>query len=220
MGDIRLELAVLSDEQVCLWREFGDVPCSFVLCGGTAVALHLGHRASLDFDFFSQERFDPDELYHAVGFLEGSKAIQKSANTLTCTVERGRPVQVSFFGVPSIQLINRPLISPDNDLRIATLIDLAGMKCGVVQKRAEAKDYIDLDAIIQHGKIDLSVALAAAKAIYGPAFNPELTLKSLSYFGDGNLPTLPKDVQNRLIEVVRSVDLASLPAVERNQPEA
>ena len=42
-----------------------------------------------------------------------------------------------------------------------------------------------------------------ARAIYGPAFNPELTLKSLSYFGDGNLPTLPKDVQNRLIEVVR-----------------
>jgi len=64
-------------------------------------------------------------------------------------------------------------------LRIAGLLDLAGTKAAVVQKRAEARDYIDIDALIHCGNIGLPYALSAAKWIYGSQFNPELTLKSL-----------------------------------------
>jgi hypothetical protein len=130
-------------------------------------------------------------------------------------VDRNGPVQVSFFGTPSIRLIATPHVAEDNHLRVASLLDLAGMKAAVVQKRAEAKDYIDLDAIIHHTEIDLSTALSAAMALYGPAYNPELTLRSLSYFGDGSLPTLSATIRDRLVKAVAGVDLSRLPPIVR-----
>ena len=211
------KLSILSEQQRRLWAELGDVPGSFVLCGGTAVALHLGHRTSVDFDFIASEEFDPDVLYVKTPFLKDSTALQKSANTLTCLVDRGGPVQISFFGASTIRLIEPPHVAPDNDLKIASLVDLAGMKAAVVQKRAEAKDYLDLDAIIVQGLVDLPGALAAGKAIYGRAFNPEITLKSLCYFSDGNLSTLPREVQDRLAAAVKSVDLDHLPELDSRQ---
>lgn len=210
-ADFQPNLSVLDLPQRRLWSELGDVPDSFVLCGDTAVALHLGHRNSIDFDLFGSQEFDPDELYELVNFLHESKVIQKSANTLTCLVERGAPVKISFFGVPKIKQIEPPVVALENGLRIASLLDLAGMKAAVVQKRAEAKDYIDIDAIISLGEVDLSAALAAGKAIYGGAFNPMNTLKSLSYYEDGNLTTLPQDIRDRLAAAVKAVELDCLP---------
>jgi hypothetical protein len=214
------KLSILLRDQRQLWGELGSVPDSFVLCGGTAIALQLGHRVSLDFDFIASEEFDPDTVYTKIPFLQGSSTVQKAANTLTCVVNRKGPVQVSFFGTPTLRLINPPLVAPDNEVRIASLVDLSGMKAAVVQKRAEAKDYLDLDAMICQGGIKLPTALAAARALYGSAFNPVLTLKSLSFFGDGNLPTLPRAVQDRLATAVAAVDLSQLPRIDRGSSDS
>ena len=99
----------------------------------------------------------------------------------------------------------------DNKLKIASLLDLTGTKASVLQVRAEAKDYIDMDALMTLGKISLPTALAAARKLYGSSFNPEVTLKALSYFGDGNLATLAEDVKHRLVAAAREVDLEHLP---------
>jgi hypothetical protein len=104
-------------------------------------------------------------------------------------------------------------VAPDNGLRVASLIDLASMKASVVQMRAEAKDYIDIDAILADDRIDLSTALASARAIYGSQFNPQITLKALSYFDDGDLPRLPQSLKDRLARAVGAVDLGHLPFV-------
>ncbi|MEZ5583825.1 MAG: hypothetical protein R3F37_14715 [Candidatus Competibacteraceae bacterium] len=77
---------------------------------------------------------------------------------MTTLIEQDGPVQVSFFGVPDLPRLCQPFIAPDNGLRIASIIDLAGMKASVVQKRAEAKDYLDLDALIRSESMDLSTA--------------------------------------------------------------
>jgi hypothetical protein len=215
-SEFRPKLSFLQEPQRRLWSELVAVPSPFVLCGGTAVALHLGHRFSVAFDFIASAEFDPDTLQSQTAFLQGSRIVQKSANTLTCVVDRGGPVHLSFFGAPSIRLIKVPHIAPDNRLQIASLLDLAGMKAAVVQKRAEAKDYLDLDAMFQSEVINLPMALAAAKAIYGSAYNPELTLKSLSYFGDGTLPTLPQAVRERLAKAVSAVDVSLLPTIHRS----
>ncbi len=98
-------------------------------------------------------------------------------------------------------------------MQIASLFDLAGTKAAVVEQRAEARDYRDIDAILQDGRIDLPMALASARAIYGPIFNPQITLKALSFFGDGNLSRLPQDVQDRLVKAAREVDLDKLPEI-------
>ncbi len=94
-----------------------------------------------------------------------------------------------------------------------SLLDLAGMKAAAVQQRAEAKDYLDIDAILADGRIDLSMALASASAIYGRQFNPLITLKALSFFEDGDLPQLSHAVQERLASAARKVDLDRLPAL-------
>lgn len=194
-----------------LWDEFQAVPSEFVLYGGTALAWHLGHRTTEGFEFVSDGVFDPVRLAADVSFLAGATITQQAPNTLSAVVERGGPVIVSFFGLPRIGRLAPPLIAPDNRLRIAALLDLAGTKAAVVQQRAEAKDYLDIDAILQDGRIDLPGALTAARAIYGPAFNPQITLKALSFFGDGNLPRLPQAVQDRLARAAREVDLDRLP---------
>jgi hypothetical protein len=199
------KLSILPKSQRRLWPELSRVPEFFVLCRGTAIALQLAHRASLDFDFIGDREFDPDDLYSLISFLDQSHSVQKGPSTLKCIVDRGGPVQLSFFGAPRIKLTNPPLVAGDNKLQVASLIDLAGMKSAVVQKRSEAKDYIDLDAIIESGAIDLATALSAARAIYGQTFNPELTLKSLTYFGDGDLDKLPEDIRERLVAAVRAI---------------
>ena len=206
-------LDILPAPQRRLWDELVAVPASFVLYGGTAVALHLGHRQSVDFDFFGNQPLDAASLAPAIPFLAGATVTQREPNTFGCIVDRGGPVKLSFFGLPGIPWLLPPLIAPDNGLRVASLLDLAGMKASVVQMRAEAKDYLDIDAILADGRVDLPMALAAARAIYGTVFNPLATLKALAYFEDGSLKRLAPAVKERLLTATRMVDLDRLPVI-------
>jgi hypothetical protein len=207
-------LDILPLPQRRLWDELSAVPKEFVLYGGTALALHLGHRESVDFDFFGNQPLDPALLVPAMPFLAGAIVTQREPNTFGCTVDRSGVVRLSFFGLPGFPRLAPPLAAPDNGLQVASLLDLAGTKAAVVQVRAEAKDYLDIDALLLDGRIDLATALAAARAIYGPQFNPQSTLKALSYFGDGNLDRLPQPVKDRLAKASREIDLDCLPAVQ------
>jgi hypothetical protein len=204
-------LEILPAAQRRLWSELAQVPGEFTLYRGTAIALHLGHRQSVDFDFFGKRSFDPAELQAAIPFLATAQATRREKNTLTAILDRGGKVTVSFFGVPNLPLLVPPLVSEDNGLNIASLLDLAGTKASVVQLRAEAKDYIDLDTLITKGGVTLPAALAAARALYGVSFNPQITLKSLSYFNDGDLRSLPEESKARLVAAARDVDLDRLP---------
>lgn len=206
-------MEILPGAQKQLWPELAEISDRFILYGGTAIALHLGHRQSVDFDFFCFAPIDPDVILDQIAFLDSGQVLQKSPNSLTVLVDRGGPVQVSFFGAPKLRHLRPPLCAPDTHLQIADLLDLAGTKAAVVQKRAEAKDYIDLDALIVDGGISLPTALSAASYLYGSGFNPEITLKALSYFEDGNVATVPADARNRLLEAVKAVDLDALPSV-------
>ena len=212
-----LHLDILPTSQRRLWDELSDVSEEFTLYGGTAIALQIGHRNSIDFDFFSFKTFEPHSLSDSLPFLQGSTTLQQSANTLTCLVDRGGPVQVSFFGLPNLTWIQDPIVTQDTQIKIASLLDLAGMKAAVVQQRPEAKDYIDLATMIERNVVNLPTAVAAAQIIYGASFNPELTLKALSYYGDGNLHTVPIQHKERLLEAIRSVDLDQLPLISRNE---
>lgn len=194
-----------------LWPELSAVPAEFVLYGGTALALRLGHRLSEDFDFFSNEGFQPDEIERKIGFLEGSLRLQSSPSTLVSLVERhDGDIKVSFFGGLTLHRVENPDSVAENGLRIASLLDLAATKVKVVQDRAETKDYLDIAHLLEAG-MDLALALGAARAVYGPSFNPLLSLKALSYFDDGDLRTLPDRFRTRLIAAVATVDPMHLP---------
>ena len=214
MREFSPRLDVLPEAQRLLWAELSCLPDEFTLYGGTALALHLGHRKSVDFDFFGSKNIDVAELEGNVPFLAGAEVVQREKSTLTVVVDRGAPVKVSFFGVPKLLHLVPPVIAKDNGLKVASLLDLAGTKASVLQVRAEARDYIDMDALIRLGGVGLPFALAAAERLYGSSFNPEITLKALSYFDDGNLRDLPADMKFRLVDAVKCVDLDHLPKVE------
>lgn len=190
-------LDILPPAQLALWPELRAVPGHFVLYGGTALALRLAHRQSVDFDFFSSEPFVPHELRAGLPFLAGSEMLQAAPNTLTVRVVRLEPVKLSFFGALPIGRVGTPERTDDGVLQIASLLDLAGTKAVAVQQRSEAKDYLDLHHLLLNG-VSLSEALGAARALYGTDFQPMLTLKALAHFGDGDLSTLPAEIQSAL----------------------
>ena len=198
-----------------LWNELSAVPCEFVLYGGTALALHLGHRSSVDFDFFGSRSLDLYQIEQGISFLKGANIIQREKNTLSAIVDRDGPVKVSFFGVPKLPRLSAAVVAEDNGLRVASLLDLAGTKASVVQMRAEAKDYIDIDALLTASNVDLPLALSAAQQLYGSTFNPQITLKALSFFDDGDLPLLSEEMKLRLATAAREVDLDHLPSIDK-----
>jgi hypothetical protein len=214
MQEFLPHLEVLPAAQRTLWTELSAVPGEFMLYGGTALALHLGHRHSIDFDFFGNRPLDLAALEAGIPFLSGARIIQREKNTLSAIVDRGGRVKVSFFGVPKLVRLGQPHVVKDNGLQVASLIDLAGTKASVVQMRAEAKDYVDIDALLRLAKVGLPTALAAAQKLYGSSFNPEITLKALSYFDDGDLGSLPEEMKERLVVAAREVDLEHLPNID------
>lgn len=205
----RLHLEILPAAQRVLWDELQHVPPRFVLYGGTAIALQLGHRQSVDYDFFSTAGVDASALFDTLPFLRGAVIVRQAPGTLTVRVDRGAPVLVSFMAVPSLRQLLPPIRRADGGCQVASLLDLAAAKASVVQQRAEAKDYIDLDALIQSG-LPLDKILSAALLAFGERFDPQSTLKALSFFGDGDLASLPDDTRRRLRHSVRSVDPAHL----------
>ena len=203
-------LTTLPPPQRKLWPELASTPEGFTLYGGTALALRLAHRTSVDFDFFSNAPFDPDDLARKLPYLKDAERVRMAPNTLTCRVDRGGPVLLSFFGELGLGQVAAHDAVHGMPLHVASLLDIAGTKAAVVQKRAEVKDYLDMDALLRHG-VDLPTALAAGTVIYGRSFNPMITLKALSYFDD--VPALAAEVQARLSAAVAAVDVTKLPSL-------
>jgi len=85
------------------------------------------------------------------------------------------------------------------------LRDLAATKMAAIVDRAEAKDYLDVLALLEAG-LELPDMLASAQAVFGPRFAPLLALKALTSFEDGDLPTLGEGARARLSSAAAAVD--------------
>ena len=205
------KLNALPTAQRTLWPELKHVPRHFVLYGGTALALRLGHRTSLDFDFFTSAPLEPSPLKASLPFLASATVLQVAPNTLTISVPCPDPVKLSFFGGLKMGRAADPDMTVDGVAQVASLLDIAACKMAVLPERAESKDYLDVYALLQNG-VTLPQALGAAQAVYGETFNPMPTLKALSYFRDGDLPTLPEVVRQVLRSAAAEVrEIATLP---------
>lgn len=200
----------LTEGQKNLWPELAHTPNDFTMFGGIALSVRFGHRHTSDFDFFSRSEFDPQELYAGIPYLRDAEVLQISPNTLICSIDRGEPVKVSFFGLPDFGWVGEPEIVEGLGIKVSPLLELAGTKVSVVQKRAVARDYLDLDLLLNEGGVSLTDALVAGRILYGRLFNPHVALKALAFFGDGDLRALPGDLRDRLAEATRRVDLESL----------
>ena len=131
-----------------------------------------------------------------------------------CPVRRDGPgpCQVSFFGGLTVRQVDVPEVSTDNNIAVASLRDIFGMKCATVPARSENKDYLDIHALITTSGLRLAEGIACAKAIYGTQYNPMQTLQALCYFADLPEP-LPEVAQSDLLAAVNEVNLERLPEI-------
>jgi hypothetical protein len=216
-------LDILPPPQQRLWPELSHTPEEFTLYGGTAIALQLGHRASADFDFFAVRRFSPNELMRRIPYLRDVVVRQAVPDTLTVTLERGGPVQVSFFGGLDLGQVAPANHAAGPEIKVASLIDLAGFKVAVVTQRAELRDYIDIHALMTRADLSIGDMLASAKIIYGYEFNPLTALKALAYHEDPSLAELSAEIRNDLVAAVKATDPRRLPklgAIRQRPPRS
>lgn len=222
-------LDILPSAQRQLWPQLGiSSALGFVLYGGTAIALRLGHRPSVDFDFFTESPLDKDALRAQFPFMEGATVLQdqpdtftvlaptdvSSTTTFTPTVgaDSSQEVKVSFFGGLGFGRIGHPDLANPGDVQVASLTDLLAHKLKVILQRIEAKDYLDIATLVSSG-VSLDIGLAGARTLFGANFQPSECLKALVYFEGGDLDSLPDQTRATLIEAARTV--GNLPLAPR-----
>lgn len=159
---------------------------SFYLAGGTALALQLGHRLSLDLDFFTKEEFNGRDLVQRLRLLGDQVVDQISEFTLIGQLDG---VKISFFRYPYPLL---KTFETYHQAPLASLQDIACMKLDAIASRGTKRDFIDLYFICQTG-LDLQHILSDFDVKYtGVQYNRIHLLKSLVYFEDTLNDPMPK----------------------------
>ena len=210
MAEISPRFDVLPPAQRLLWPNLKPAAgLGFALYGGTALALRLGHRTSIDFDFFCGGPLDRTALHDSMPFLSKARVLQDRPDTVTFLVTpdlaSSDTVKLSFFGSITVGRVGTPEWTSDRVAQIASPEDLLGTKLKVILQRIESKDYLDIAAILEDG-VSLAVGLGSARALFGPVFQPSECLKALVYFEGGDLDVLPLKVKRQLIDCVKCVD--------------
>lgn len=202
---------ILPAPQAALWPGLAPLRDSgFILYGGTAIALRLGHRHSVDFDFFTHLPLERAALKQSLPWFASAAVLQDEPESLTVLAPGG--VKVSFFGGLKVGRVGEPEESKDGVIVAASMEDLLAFKLKLVVQRVEAKDYLDVVALLRSG-VPLGHGLAASEVLFAPDLPPMVVLKALTYFEGGDLSSLPADVRDTLSEAVAR--MGDLPMVER-----
>ena len=169
---------ILSEKQLTLLpliREFTKK--DFGLVGGTAIALQIGHRRSIDFDLATLKDFCSDVVSNLIRTQYPIESIMvDEQNELSLAVNS---VKLTFFKYPfSIGLTDKV----DGDLRMPDLLTLSAMKAYALGRRAKWKDYVDLYFVLKN--FSLEVLVNKAKEIFKNEFNERLFREQLAYFED------------------------------------
>jgi hypothetical protein len=204
-------LDILPPAQKHLWPEFSAINGEFVLYGGTALALRLGHRQSVDFDFFTHRELEPERILSALPFLEEATVLQSERNAYTFQVPVADEfVKISFFGTISFGRVRDPDWTQDRVLRVASAEDLLATKLKVVMQRIESKDYQDIAALLRAGH-SLLAGLGATQTLFGKTFSPVDCLRALEYFEDPLLGDLTPIDRTTLRDAVQEVVFRGVP---------
>ncbi|HET6521739.1 MAG TPA: nucleotidyl transferase AbiEii/AbiGii toxin family protein [Geminicoccaceae bacterium] len=208
---LKPRLEILPPGQRRFWDNYaGRIPDHYVLYGGTAIALRFGHRASVDFDFFSDVALDEGELRRALSILDRATVLQRAPNTFVASVDvDGGPVRLSFFGGLRIGRVAEP--DQPEGAAIAAPLDLLATKLKALHDRIEAKDYLDIEALLRSG-LTLNEGIGAAMTLFGRALNPLDTAKAVAWFRDGGLEaSLPEQTRSYLTAASARFDPATKP---------
>lgn len=153
----------------------------YYLAGGSALALQIGHRQSVDFDFFSSQKELSSLTEKWLGRFSRVIIRDLDPDTLHAEVEGVKASFISAYKYPTVGA----LIDAEG-IKLAGLIDIGLMKLLAVTHRATLRDYIDLAALLR-GPVTLEHLLEASSQKYGQNFNPMPFLRALVTFQDVDL---------------------------------
>ena len=176
------------------------------LVGGTALALQLGHRFSIDLDFFGQVEGNTENIV--------MNLVSEGFNVIS----RGNSKNIHILNVNGVKtdIVNYKYYSwiddavEDDGIRLAGLRDIAAMKVAAIINRGSKKDFIDMYFLLKHFSIKEIMNLYLKKYPDGSAF---IAHKSLSYFEDAEkqlmpqmlIPTNWNDVKKRVAAAVKEI---------------
>ena len=152
----------------------------FYLAGGTAVALQIGHRVSVDFDLFTPRKL-PKGLLPRVEKIFGRRAVRPLVNNAEQLTVSVRGVALTFLHYPFPVL--RAYVRVGGQ-RMLGVPELAATKAYTIGRRGALKDYADIYYILFEKYAVLRDVIALAERKYGASFNPRLFLEQLAYLKD------------------------------------
>ena len=162
----------------------------FYLAGGTGLALHFGHRFSVDLDFFSDRALavGPDQR-NALLHTLNDPSLEITYDKDTAFVAAWRGVGISFF-----RLELYPLVQPTfrvNNVNLASIEEIGAMKLAAIINRGTRKDMVDLYFILQQVSLDSLFQAASVKYAKVRSF-PVSATRALSYFDDAEALPMPQ----------------------------
>jgi hypothetical protein len=174
-----MHLAILSPNQEKLLPFLSNFKDDFTLVGGTAIALQIGHRQSIDFDLFSLKKIQNQKILRIFkkNNLEIQKIFQNNPEELSLMAQN---VRFTFFHYP-FPIDFREKI--ENYIKCPNLLTLAAMKAYALSRRNKWKDYVDFYFLIKN-HFTLEEISIHTKKIFKNEFNERILREALSYFQD------------------------------------
>ncbi|MBN1415504.1 MAG: nucleotidyl transferase AbiEii/AbiGii toxin family protein [Bacteroidales bacterium] len=202
----KLHLDILPEEQLKLFETLSvrSFIKDFYLAGGTCLALQIGHRQSIDFDFFIPDDFNTSAVIARLTQAGNYERENEEKNTINGRLNQ---VRISFFGY-KYRIIDSFKIF--NNIRLAGMKDIAAMKLEAIAGRGSKKDFIDLFFLLKEFTLKEIFTFHTEK--YGTGLsNHYHHLKSLVYFTDAEAEVMPvlihpldwEDVKEKIISVVK-----------------
>jgi len=162
-----------------------------ILAGGTACALHLGHRISMDLDFFTSMDFHIESVISEIRKAGHSfQIISEGEGYLVGTID-GMKVSLFTYEYPFLE---KTVIY--EGIRVAGVLDLASMKVIAISQRGTKRDFADLYGILQEVPFH-KIASHMVKRFGKGRINPVHIGKSLVYFSDADSHPEPEYVKGR-----------------------
>ncbi len=169
---------ILNNEQLELLPLIKEFKREFYLVGGTAIALYLGHRRSIDFDLFKPTKFNSKKITTKIDahklHYKVTRNVSEQLNLLI------NEVKFTFYEYPFP-------VPPSNTfekiIQLPSLMDLAAMKAYALGRKSKWKDYVDLYFILKD-HYNISQISKRASEIYDQLFSEKLFRAQLSYFKD------------------------------------
>lgn len=197
-------LNILSEEQQALLPFIESFKKKYILVGGTAIALQIGHRKSIDFDLFSTKPIKKNEIKKAVSTLQFNKQLLfEDADGIHFLINH---VKVTFFYYP-FNII--PEINITKNVRIPSLLTLAAMKFYALGRRAKWKHYVDIYFLLKN---HFSITEVSVKALelFEDGYAEKLFRQQLVYFEDIDYTEKIEWVNHEVSDDIIKKELADL----------